>query len=512
MEDRIQQSNRRIVKNTTFLYIRMIISLCISLYTSRAILEALGVEDYGIYNVVAGFVSMLSLFTGTITSACQRFITFEIGAGNTNKLQDTFSTFVNLLIVLGIVILIVGELIGYAALNKYLVIPPERFDAALFVFHCSLLTFVINLISLPYTATILAYEHINFFAILSIGESVFRLIAVLLLLYVLSCDNLKCFAFMLVVIAVILRGVNGIYCSKMFKSITHQWLINKEILKRVFTYSFWVTIGASSAILKEQGVNVIINIFFGVLLNAARGVSMQVYGVVSQFANNIGTAVTPQITKSYASGDVNRSIKLTFLLAKSQGLLLFIVSLPLILETEYILGIWLKEVPASACLFTRWALILCLARTLENTHGPLFLATGNVRNLQIVGGGVMLLNVPLCYAAFKLGFEPISSMIIGVILEILVMFVAFVFLKKMVGFPLVEFYTKVILPFFSVIFLSSIIPGYVRFYLMEESFIRLLIVGILSVMCSLILSWYIVLNNNEKSMLLTMVKSKLKKS
>jgi len=500
--------NKRIVKNSTLLYFRMFVSLCISLYTSRAVLDVLGAENYGIYNIVAGFVSLLSIFTSTITSAAQRFITFEIGAGDKHRLQDTFSTFVVILIGLGAVIFILGEILGGPAIPKYLVIPEARMDAAVFVFHCALLSFVINLISVPYSADVLAHERMDFYAVMSICESIVQLIFVISLYYI-SLDLLKVYALFLVVKGLIVRIIYGLYCGKHFEETKWRVVIKKQIVKDVFSYSLWVTIGASSAILKEQGVNVIVNRFFGVLMNTARGISMQVFGVVNQFATSIGSAIIPQITKSYAGGDVSRSINLTFLLAKSQGLVVFFVSLPLLLETEYVLGLWLKEVPEYACVFTRWALILCLARTLENTHGPLFLATGKVRNLQIVGGGLMLLNLPLSYIALKMGFEAVSTMVIGVGLELVVMFVAFLFLKQLVSFPIKDFYQHIIFPLFLVFVLSAILPGIIRFFVMPESFTRLIVVCLLSVLSTAFFSYTISLNKREKEIVVSFIKSKI---
>lgn len=502
-------ANKRIVKNSAMLYIRMFITLCISLYTSRAVLDALGAENYGIYNIVAGFVSLLSIFTSTITSAAQRFITFEIGAGNKEKLNNTFSTFVIVLFGLGLLIILLGEIFGAPYIPKYLVIPEGRMDAAIFVFHCSLLSFVINLISVPYTADVLAHEKMDFYAIISICESLVQLGFVISLYYI-PFDLLKIYALFLVTKGIIVRIIYRIYCKKRFEETRWKFAVKKDILKEVFSYSVWVTFGASSAILKEQGVNILINRFFGVLMNAARGVSMQVYGVVNRFSASIGSAIIPQITKSYASGDINRSVKLTFLLAKSQGLVLYFISLPLLLETEFILDLWLKEVPDYACVFTRWVLVLCIARTLEGTHAPLFLATGKVRNLQIVGGGLMLLNLPFSWFALKLGCEAVSTMIIGVVLELVVMFVAFMFLKHLCKFPIKQFYTEIITPLLIVFALSAILPGVVRFYLMDEGFLRLLIVCILSVSSTSIFAYSISLNKREREMVVKFVKSKLK--
>ena len=503
-------SNKRIVKNSVLLYVRMFISLSIGLYTGRAFLDALGAENYGIYNVVAGFVSLLSLFTSTITSAAQRFITFEIGAGNKVKLKDTFSTFVVVLFGIGVLLFILGELFGVPAISKYLVIPQDRLDAAIFVFHCSLISFVIGLVSVPYTADIIAHERLNFYAYVGIGDAVIKLFFALSLYYI-PFDLLKVYSLYIVSIEIIKRVIFRIYCKGRFEETKVRFVVKKDIVKEVFSFSVWITIGSSSAILKEQGVNVLINRFFGVLMNTARGVSMQVYGVVNQFATSISSAINPQITKSYASGDIDRSIILTCLLAKSQGLVLFLVSLPLLLETEYLLGLWLKEVPDYACVFTRWALILCIARTLESTHGPLYLATGKVKNLQIVGGGLMLLNLPVSYIALKMGYEAVSTMIIGVAIEVITMFVAFLYLKRIVDFPIRKFYAETIFPMLLVFLLSSILPGIVRFILMPEGFWRFLIVGFLSVLSTVFFSYSISLNKSEKDMLLSFVRTKLLK-
>ena len=510
MSTALDSANKRIVKNSALLYVRMFITLCISLYTSRAFLDALGAEDYGIYNVVAGFVSLLSIITSTITSATQRFITYEIGTGNKEKLKDTFSTFIIVLLGIGVFIFLLGEIIGTPAITKYLVIPEERLSAAVFVYHCALIAFVLRLISAPYTADVTAHERFNFYAYVSIGESVAKLFFAISLYYI-PFDLLKVYALYMVLTELIIRIIYRVYCKKRFEETRWKFVVKKDIVIEVFSYSIWVTLGASSSILKEQGVNVLINRFFGVLLNAARGVSMQVYSVVNQFSANIGSAIIPQITKSYASGDVQRSIKLTCFLAKSQGLVLFLVSLPLLLETEYILNLWLKDVPDYACVFTRWALILCLARTLENTHVPLYLATGKVRNLQLVGGGLMLLNLPLSYVVLKLGFEAVSTMIVGVIIELVVMYVAFLFLKKLVGFPIGQFYGKIIIPMVIVFVLSTILPFIVRLYLLPEGFLRLIIVSVLSVLSTIFFAYTISLSKSEREMVLTIIKNKLLK-
>lgn len=506
----ISSSNKRIAKNTSYLYIRLFITLCISLYTSRAFLDALGVDDYGIYNVVAGFVSLLSIFTSTITSAAQRFIAFELGQGDMKSMKNTFSTFVSLMIIISIVIFILGEAIGLIFLDKILVIPAERLSMAYVVFHCSIISFVVNLIAIPYIACVIAHEHMNFFAIVSVLESILKLVIVWLL-YISTYDKLGTYAVLFVIVGIIIRLIYSAYCKRHYDEVEEKLTLNKYILKKIFSYSVWVTVGASSAIFKEQGVNVIINMFFGVAMNAARGISVHVMGIINQFGSNIGQAITPQITKSYASGDVNRAINLTFLLTKAQGILLYAISLPLLLETEYVLGLWLKEVPDYAVILTRWALILCLARTLECTHGPLFLATGKVKKLQIIGGGIMLLNLPVSYIALSLGFPPESTMMVGVFFELVVMWVAFFYLKELVRFPVGTYYKRVVTPLFIMFLVAPILPFYIRCTLMEEGFLRLVVIGLLSVLFVIALSYMFVLSSKERQIVYDLIKSRIRK-
>lgn len=509
MENKIT-SNKRIAKNTIYLYIRLTISLFISLYTSRIILKTLGVEDYGIYNIVGGFVSMLAIFTSSITNAANRFITFELGKGNKIILKKTFSTIVTILFLIAIIIFIVGEIIGLFFLEKILVIPETRINAALFVFHFSLLAFSINLISIPYTATVIAHEKMKFFAFISIFESIAKLIIVYLL-YISPFDRLKTYAVLLVTIGLIIRIVYGIYCNRNFAETRVSFYIDKTIFKEIFSYSFWVTIGSSSSILKEQGINIIINIFFGVTMNTARGISMQVYNAVNQFSNNIGTAINPQITKSYASGDLSHSINLTLALMKAQGIMLMLISIPLLLEMNYVLTLWLGNVPYYTVTFSRWALILCYARTLENTHGALYLATGKVRNLQIIGGGILLLNLPISYLFLMWGYEPVSTMIIGTSIELITLIVAFVYLKQIVSFPLIRLFKEALFPIGVTIIFSFILPITVKFYIPQEGIFRLILVTFISLLSSVFFSFLIILNKREKSFIITTIKEKLRK-
>ena len=499
--------NKRIVKNTVFLYLRMIVSLCIGLYTGRVVLMVLGVDDYGIYNIVGGFVSMLALFSGSITGTAQRFITFAIGKKDSDFLKRTFSTISTALLILSIAIFILGEIFGFCFLDKLLVIPDGRIGAAMWVFHCSLISFCFNIMAIPYTSSIIANEHMSFYAILQIAESVLRL-GIVLLLQAAPFDKLITYAVLLCLLSVLSRVAQSFYCKKHFEETKSNSGFDRGLFKEIFSFSIWVTIGAGSGVLKGSGVNIVINNFFGVAMNAAHGISSQVQGIINQFSLNIGMAIKPQITKSFAANDTVRSISLTFLLAKAQSLMLILLSLPVFWEADYLLQLWLKDVPYYAVTFTQFTLALCLARTLNASLDPLVLATGKVKWIQIIGGGMMLLNIPFVYVAFKIGLPPAASMVVGIILEFACMSYVAIMLNHLVRFPTSKFFLTVIVPIILLIILSSIIPFFLC-RIMEDSFLRFVLIGFSTVITTIVLAYYIVLDMSERKYVLDIIKSKI---
>ena len=500
--------NKRIVKNTIYLYIRLIISILIGLYTSRAFLDALGVEDYGIYNVVGGFVTMLSVFTASITSAAQRFITYALGKEDEDNLKKTFSTFASLYIIVAIFIFLLGESLSGVVMEHLLKIPEDRVSAGYWVYHLSLLAFSINLMAIPYTASVISHERINFYALISIGESVFKLVIVFLL-YTTTYDRLIVYATLLCAVSVTIRFIYSVYCRRHFAEAKYKFGIDKGVFKDVFSYSVWVIIGSSSAVFKEQGVNVVINMFCGVLMNAARGVSVQVSNIVNNFTASLGTAISPQITKSYAAGELDRSIRLTFLLAKVQGVLLLLLSLPVIIETDYLLNLWLVDVPDYAVTFTRWGLILCIARTLDGAVVPLNLATGKVKWVQITAGCVMLLNLPLSYIALKMGFEPVSTMVIGVVIEFVVLYIVTLFLRKNANFPVWAFFKESIISVVLTGLLAASVPVLIHIKL-DYGLVRFIVVGVVSVIMVALVSSLVVFKKSERKYSIGLIKSKIK--
>ena len=503
-------NNKTIAKNTIYLYLRMIVSLAISLYTSRAFLDALGIDDYGIYNVVGGFVALLNVITSSLIQGAQRFITFELGKGDAQKLHRTFATFSTLFFLMAIVIFVIGTLLGAPLISRFLVIPEGRIDAAIFVFYCSLGAFAINLIAIPYNACVIAHEKMKFYALVSISESLGKLLIVYAL-YVTSFDRLKVYALLIVALGLVIRLAYGIYCSKHFPETKTRFFLDKTILKEVTTFSLWMALGGIAVTAKEQGVNVVINLFCGVAINAARGVSMQVSSILGQFASSIAFAITPQITKSYAEGNFQRSVNLTFLLTKVQGVMLFLIAIPLYFEIDFLLALWLKCVPYYANVFAQWALIVTFLSTIRNTYGPLYLATGDVKTLQWTISLIYVLILPFSYVALKLGYEPVSTMQITAIIEVITWLASFYYMKYKFKFPLGQYIIKIMLRLISVFTITVVILILLQKLMVESSFLRLLIITAISTFVILILSYMLLLSNSERVMVNDFINKKLYK-
>uniref|UniRef100_UPI004028862A lipopolysaccharide biosynthesis protein n=1 Tax=Bacteroides uniformis TaxID=820 RepID=UPI004028862A len=451
------ENNKRIAKNTILLYMRMLVLMLISLYTSRVILRTLGVEDYGIYNVVGGVIAMFSILSRSISSAISRFITFELGREDFDKLKKIFSTSVTIQIGIAIVIFILTESIGVWFLNTHLNISPERLVAANWVLQCSIATFIIDLISIPYNAAIIAHEDMKAFAYISLFEATAKLIVVLVLQSVLF-DKLIVYSLLLLFVSFLVRITYGIYCKRYFQECRYEFVFDKPLLKEMTSFSVWNFIGTTSAILKGQGVNIAINIFCGPAVNAARGLAAQINNQVRGFATNFMTALNPQITKSYASGQRESMMTLIVQGGRFSYYILLIIALPIIIKADIILSLWLKEVPEHTVLFVQLALIEAI---IDSISGPLItamMATGKIRNYQITVGGIQMMSFPLSYYSLYLGFFPEVTMIIAILISISCLFARLIMLKRMIGMPLGIYVKNVLLNLALVSSLSCILP------------------------------------------------------
>lgn len=502
-------NNKRIAKNTLLLYFRMLFLMLVSLYTSRVILNALGVEDFGIYNVVGGVVAMFSVISGSLSAAISRFITYELGKGDQSKLNKIFSASVTIQLLLSLIIVVLMESVGVWFLNAKMTIPETRMTAVNWVLQFSIVTFVINLISVPYNAAIVAHERMSAFAYISILEVVGRL-AIAFLIVVSPIDRLILYAILMCAMAVIVRLTYGHYCKKHFTECTYHFHWDKDILKQIFGFAGWNFIGASSAVLRDQGGNIVVNIFFGPTVNAARGIAMQVNSAVTGFVTNFMTALNPQITKSYASGDHEYLMPLIFQGARLSFYMLLVLSLPILANTHYILVLWLKLVPEHAVLFVQLTLVFAMSESISNPLVTAMLATGRIRNYQIVVGGLQMMNLPISYVCLRFGCVPESVLVVAIFISQCCLAARLYMLRGMIGLSSIRYMKNVYLNVLAVAILSAIVPGLLSMY-MQESFLSFIAISFVAMASTVAVEFYIGCNNQERAFVRKKVISIIKK-
>lgn len=470
----------------------MLFVMAIGLYTSRVVLRTLGVEDFGIYNVVGGFVAMFGLISGALTAAVSRFLNIEMGRKDNAKLKDVFSTAVNIHIILAIIILVVAEVIGPWFIRTQMTIPLDRIDSAIYVFHFSLLTFLVNLISIPYNACIIAHENMKIFAYISFIEVSLKLLIVYLLL-LFSFDKLFLYGLFMFCTSLIIRCIYQIYCRKHYTESSFRFYIDKQIFREMFGFTGWNIIGSTSVILSNQGVNILLNIFGSPVVNAARGIAVQIEATINNFAQNFMTAMNPQITKSYGAGDLETYSKLMMYGGRFSVGLLTLLSLPFLVETHYILELWLGEVPEYTVNFTRLILLFAISEAMSHTFTTGLLATGKIKKLQILVGGCRMMNFPISYVLLKMGMEPEITMVIAIVLSQINLLIRLCLLKQYISISIKDYYKSVVfrcvvsiaIPFAVGLYIESVLSMGICRLLITVAILTLMeIICILYISCS----------------------------
>lgn len=476
-------NNKRIAKNTLVLYARMLFLMVIGLYTSRVILQVLGVDDFGTYNVVGGFVALFSVLSRSLSTAASRFLNYEMGRGNNEQLKNVFSTTFLIHVTLAVIIAVIAEIIGDWFINNKMVILPERLYAANWVFQFSILTFCFNLLAVPYHAAIIAHERMSVFAYFSIFEGLSKLL-ICYLVVISPIDRLILYAGLMFLVQFGVSALNVWYCKNNFVECTFRWDIHKPLLKEIFGFASWNMIGASSVILRNQGGNVLINLFGGPVLNAARAVANQVLHAINGFTEGFMTALKPQIMQSYASGYTQYMMTLIFQGSRLSYYLLLLLCLPILINTEYILGLWLKTVPEHSVLFTQLTLIFTM---LESISSPLItaqLATGKVRNYQLLVGGIQLLNLPVSYVILKLGGIPETILFVAIFFSVCCMMVRLYMLRTNINLRFGEFLINVVLNVILVTLVATILPCVLKGFL-RVTFLSFIFITVTCFLCSL---------------------------
>lgn len=454
------QDNKRLAKNTILLYFRTLLIMFVSLYTSRVVLNTLGVDDYGIYQVVGGVVAMFSVISGALSNSISRFITFAIGKGNIEELNRTFCTSVNIQIVIGLLVLLLCELIGVWFLNYKMNIPVERLYAANWVLQCSLVTFIIGLVSMPYNACIIAHEHMSAFALVSILEAILKLIIVYMLC-ISPYDKLMTYTVLLVLVSIIVRIVYGIYCGKHFIECKYHFVYDRKIFSQMLSFAGWNFFSNAVYIFNTQGISMLVNLYFGVALNAARGIATQVDTAVMQFVNNFTTSINPQITRSYAIQDKSRLDNLICKGAKFSFFLLMLFCIPIICETDYILKLWLKTVPDYTSIFVKLSLVASLITCLGTTGYIACMATGKIKRYVLWITFTGSLAFFITWIVFKLGGNVVSMYIVYIAVYIVVQIVRLYIMKGLLKFSsklwVKEVFCRIIFPFIITLSFSYLI-------------------------------------------------------
>lgn len=481
------ENNKRIVKNTGMLYIRMLFTMFVSLFTARVILNAVGVVDFGIYNVVGGIVVMFAFLNGTLGSGTQRFITFQLGKNDFNELKKVFSISLTIHVGIGLIILILAETVGLWFLNNKLNIPADRMYASQWVYQFSVFASIISIIQVPYNASIIAHENMSVYAYVSIIEVTLKLVLVYLL-YISKYDKLITYSLLIFVVSIIVMSMYRIYCKRKYAECKFSFVWDKEIFQSMLNFSGWNIFGVLAFTGANQGINILLNIFFGPSVNAARAVSYQISSAVNAFVTNFQTAVSPQIVKLFAENKSDELKNLVFQNAKYAFLMLFFISLPIMFELDTILYLWLKFVPDNTVLFCRIILLQSLLYSMNTPFIIAIHAVGKTKYINLTGGTALLLVLPISYVLLKMGFPSYVPFIIYILGTFGEFYFDLFFLKKFINLSYRDFLMKTIIPILKVVLISIALTS-LAYFLMEKGFIRFLLVFFTSC-CSILCSIY----------------------
>lgn len=495
--------NKRIAKNTLVLYMRMLVTMVVGLFTSRVVLQTLGVVDYGVYSVVGGVISLFTFINGGMVSSTQRYLNFDLGTGNIERLKRVFRTSMQIHCLIALCIVILGETVGLWFVMEQLVIPPERMSAAIWVYQISIISCAVGIISVPYNADIVAHERMSAFAYMAILDVVLKL-AIVYALVIAPFDKLIFYSTLGLLVQLLMRYIYVRYCHKHFEEPNFSLKVDKGLLKEMFSFAGWSFWGNMATMLYGQGLNMMLNIFFGPVVNAARAIALQVQGTVVSFVGNFQMALNPQITKTYAAGDLDNMHLLMFRSARFSFLLLFMLALPILLEIDFILLIWLKTVPDETTIFTRLILCVSLIYTIANPCVIANQATGKVKIYQMVVGGTLLTILPISYIALKLGAPAYAVFIVHFFMEATAQFLRMYMLRNLINLPLRRYITNIYMPVLATAAVSAIIPFGLH-SAMDEGWQRLIVVGAVSLISVAVCALFIGLTTNERRFILAKV-------
>ena len=503
MSSQTTDNNKRIAKNTLLLYFRMLLMMFVTLFTSREVLDKLGVTDYGIYNVVGGVVAMLGFLNSSMSNAVQRYLSFEIGKNNEAGVNRIFNVSLFAHAGIAVFVFIVMEIVGVWYLNTHMNIPAERMDAANWVLQCSIFTTLFTIVQVAYNAIIISKEQMGIYAYISILEVVLKLLVVYMLA-IGNFDKLKLYSVLIMVVTIGIVMIYRFYCTRKYKEAKFKLIKDWNLLKQIVGFASWNMLGELAWVFTGQGVNIILNSFFGPVVNAARGLAEQVNGAVNRFVANFQTAVNPQLIKNYASDQLGEMKTLLFRSTRFSYYLLLALSLPIILKMDFILHLWLKEVPDYTVGFCQLVLVSSLVSTLSNLLAQVARAYGKIRNYQIIVSIFLFLNFPLSYIVLKFGCSPLSSMFVNIGVNTMLLFVRLRLTNRMIQMTYGSFIRNVLLPVIIVTAVALVIP-LIIYFMLDNSIISFIIVCLVSFVSVGVSTYALGMNANERLYILAAI-------
>ena len=503
--------DKRIAKNTLLLFFRMLFTMSISLFTSRVVLNTLGVVDFGIYNVVGGVITLLGFLHGSLGGASSRFITYSIGKQDRAETKKIFANILSIHIVLAVVVLILAETIGLWFVTTQLQIPSERTEAALWVYQFSILSSVLTILNVPYNATIIAHERMSAFAYISILDAVLKLLIVYLLL-VTSYDKLIVYSLLFFGIQLFDWLLYRSYCLRHFDEVHSRPQYDRHLFREIFVFAGWTMNGNLAVIGYTQGLNILLNLFFGPAVNAARGIAVQVQNVCMQFCTNFQMALNPQLTKSYAAGDLEQMHRLLVKSSKFSYYILLVLVLPLLLLAEFVLHLWLGMVPEHTVSFLRLILCVELLFTLSNPIIVSVHATGRLKKFQLVEGSMLLTIVPIAYLLLKVFHLPAESIfVVHFVIEALTQYARLRIVLPLIRLSLGVYARQVLLPILVVTLTAPVLPIVIRISFPEQNWGSFFLIGSICLISTILSTLYLGCTQNERRVLFSKAQSILNK-
>lgn len=467
--------NKRIAKNTLMLYFRMAVSMIVTLYTSRVVLQTLGIDDYGLWSVVGTLVVLISFITGPMSSATQRFVNCEIGKGNLGGVSKIFNESLIINCILGVIIIILLETVGLWFLNNKMDIPQAKMFAANCVYQFSIASFVLSILRMSYDAMIIAHERFNFYAVMGIVEVTLKLMIVWLLPFAPDGETLIFYAFLYFLVTAINSGCYVVYCRRYYEAVKIKWTWDKKLLREMVSFSAWSTFGAFATVSGNQGLSILFNVFFGLSVNAAVGISNQVLGAINVFVNNFQTAFRPQIVKTYAADEKDATFRLMCMSSKVSCFLIFLLGLPMILNVDYVLSVWLTEVPPLTAVFCRITIVIAIVEAVSAPLWMIVQADGHIRQYQIVISSLYLCTIIVSYFLFRAGCSAPWAFVAKLAIVFVCLLVRVLFVKRLAGFRISGMVRSMIMPECYVMAISLVAPLVVSWLFPENTLTKLLL-------------------------------------